>query len=117
MFSSMIQNLLSTSGHSSALQRAVQMNNQINNINSQWSPVEKTELPTAPGNNIQSFDKVLQASAKTKFGDLLTNSATRVNAQIYSNSVLKPQGVEQPTRSKIKELILVIPSIIIFEDS
>jgi soluble lytic murein transglycosylase-like protein len=54
---------------------------------------------------IQSFDKVLQASAKTKFGDLLTNPATRVSAQIYSNSVSKPQGVELPTKSKIQDII------------
>ena len=41
MFSSMIQNLLSSSGKSSAMQRAVQMNNYVNNLNSQWAPVEK----------------------------------------------------------------------------
>ena len=34
MFSSMIQNLLNSSGQSNAMQRAVQMRNQINTINS-----------------------------------------------------------------------------------
>ena len=106
MFSSMIQNLLSTSGQASAMQRAVQMNNQINNISLQWTPVSKAKPQDfVQSNNVQSFDKVLQASAKTKFGDLLTNPSTRVSAQIYSNSVSKPQGTELPTRSRIQEII------------
>ena len=105
MFSSMIQNLLSTSGQASAMQRAVQMNNQINNINSQWTPVSKATPLEMQDKGVQSFDKVLQASAKTKFGDLLTNPAMRVNAQIYSNSVSKPQGAELPTKSKIQDII------------
>ena len=41
MFSSMIQNLLSSSGKASAMQRAVQMNNYVNTLNAQWAPVEK----------------------------------------------------------------------------
>ena len=36
MFSSMIQNLLSTSGQASAMQRAVQMNNYANSIRNMW---------------------------------------------------------------------------------
>ena len=36
MFSSMIQNLLSSSGKASAMQRAVQMNNYVNTLNAQW---------------------------------------------------------------------------------
>ena len=47
----------------------------------------------------------MQASAKSKFGDLLTNPSTRVSAQIYSNSVAKSQSADLPTKSKIKELI------------
>ena len=101
----MIQNLLSTSGHTSAMQRAVQMNNQINTINNQWAPVAKNPQVSPELTKIQSFDKVLQASAKSKFGDLLTNPSTRVSAQIYSNSVAKSQSAELPTKSKIKELI------------
>lgn len=105
MFSSMIQNLLSTSGQSAAMQRAVQMNNQINSINSQWTPVSKANPIEIQNNNIQSFDKVLQASAKTKFGDLLTNPSTRVNAQIYSNSALSSKGAEPLSKSKIQDII------------
>lgn len=106
MFSSMIQNLLSTSGQSTAMQRAVQMNNYVNSINSQWAPVEKpTNLPQNTTNTV-SFDKVLQAGAKTKFGDLLTNPTTRVNAQIYTNTVQSVTPKEDySSKSKIKELI------------
>lgn len=85
MFSSMIQNLLTSSGKSSAMQRAVQMNNYVNNLNAQWNPVEKQQTQQLnTNNNIQSFDSVLKNSAKVKFGDLLTNPTTRVNANIYS---------------------------------
>lgn len=104
MFSSMIQNLLSSSGQSSAMQRAVQMNNYVNSLNSQWSPVEKTsQNPTKDG---VSFEKVLQSGAKTKFGDLLTNPTTRVNAQLYTNTVSgATQKADYSNKSKIKDLI------------
>ena len=109
MFSSMIQNLLSSSGQANAMQRAVQMNNQINKINSQWVPVEKTNAQNISmgSANIESFDKVLQAGAKVKFGDLLTNPATRVNAQLYTNTA-NSTGLGKPdytNKTKIKELI------------
>lgn len=105
MFSSMIQNLLSTSGRNSAIQRAVQMNNQINNINAQWQPVAKVPNSIQNKEIPVSFDKVLQTGAKIKFGDLLTNPATRVNAQIYTNTA---SGIKQKPisgKEKIKELI------------
>lgn len=103
MFSSMIQNLLSSSGQANAMQRAVQMNNYVNSINSQWAPVEKAStLKTEPA----AFDKVLQASAKAKFGDLLTNPATRVNAQLYTDKASSAVKKEDyTTKSKIKDLI------------
>ncbi len=105
MFSSMIQNLLSSSGQSSAMQRAVQMNNYVNTLNSQWTPVGKTQT-AIPKSSASTFDKVLQSSAKTKFGDLLTNPSTRVNAQLYTSTA---NGVSQKTdytsKSKIKDLI------------
>ena len=62
----MIQNLLNSSGQSNAMQRAVQMNNYVNSINSQWEPVQKCS-PTAQGmDNMKAFDKVLQATSKAK---------------------------------------------------
>lgn len=103
MFSAMIQNLLSSSGQSSAMQRAAQMNSYVNRLNTQWTPVENS-ANQVNAKNIESFDKVLKASAKTKFGDLLTNPATRVNATLYTN---KAEGItkDYSTKSKIKELI------------
>lgn len=105
MFSSMIQNLLTSSGKSSAMQRAVQMNNYVNNLNSQWAPVEKNANALPDTNNkIQSFDNVLKNSAQVKFGDLLTNPSTRVNANIYT---AKASGVAEKltTREQIKGLV------------
>ena len=105
MFSSMIQNLLSSSGQASAMQRAVQMNNYIDTFNSQWAPVSITDK-TALKPEVASFEKVLQSGTKTKFGDLLTNPTTRVNAQIYTNTVKSQQEKKDYTsKTKIKELI------------
>ena len=108
MFSSMIQNLLSSSGQSAAMQRAVQMRNQINTINSQWEPVNKAviNMPTSVGDKkIEPFEKVLQAGAKVKFGDLLTNPATKVNAQLYTNKAAEFVNTNISGKAKIKELI------------
>ena len=108
MFSSMIQNLLSSSGQSAAMQRAVQMRNQINTINSQWEPVNNTaiNMPTSVGDKkIEPFEKVLQAGAKVKFGDLLTNPATKVNAQLYTNKAAEFVNTNISGKAKIKELI------------
>ena len=108
MFSSMIQNLLSSSGQSAAMQRAVQMRNQINTINSQWEPVNKAviNMPTSVGDKkIEPFEKVLQSGARVKFGDLLTNPATKVNAQLYTNKAAGFVNTNISGKAKIKELI------------
>lgn len=111
MFSSMIQNLLSSSGKSSAMQRAVQMNNYAANLNAQWTPVNKQSEQTPDvSSKIQSFDNVLKNSAKVKFGDLLTNPTTRVNANIYtaqanSTTEKSSQTDKITTREQIKGLI------------
>lgn len=102
MFSSMIQNLLNSSGQASAMQRAVQMNGYINSFNQPTSN-QINNVETQSSNNI-SFDKVLKESSKTKFGSLLSNPATRVSAQIYSSAA---NGVTAPVnnKSKIKDMI------------
>lgn len=108
MFSSMIQNLLSSSGKSSAMQRAVQMNNYVNTLNAQWTPVEKqsqaadAQLP----NNIQSFDSVLKKSSNVKFGDLLSKPVTKVNANIYTAQASSPINTDKVTTlEQIKNLV------------
>ena len=105
MFSSMIQNLLSSSGQVNAMQRAVQMRNYANNISSQWEPVIKnaSEVPMNP--NAVSFDKVLHDGAKVKFGDLLSKPISRVDAQIYTNSVNPSKKEDFSSKLKIKDLI------------
>ena len=105
MFSSMIQNLLSTSGQSSAMQRAIQMQGNINRIQSQWSAVPK-QAATNASSDVSSFENVLKSTAKTKFGDLITNPSTRVNAQIYSATANGINNSSQlPTRAKIQEIV------------
>ena len=81
------------------------MNNYVNNLNSQWTPVEKNANALPDTNNkIQSFDNVLKNSAQVKFGDLLTNPSTRVNANIYT---AKASGAAEKvsTREQIKGLV------------
>lgn len=104
MFSSMIQNLLSNSGRSSAMQRAVQMNNYINTLNSQWTPVEKQTPAESQQAQIQSFDNVLKNSTKVKFGDLLTRPSTRVNANIYTSQAVS-SAEKVTTKEQIKNII------------
>lgn len=104
MFSSMIQNMLSSSGKSSAMQRAVQMNNYVNNLNSQWAPVEKQANKDKIQNGIQSFDSVLKNSAQVKFGDLLTNPSTRVNANIYTAQAATATD-KFSTKDQIKSIV------------
>lgn len=104
MFSSMIQNLLSNSGRSSAMQRAVQMNNYINTLNSQWTPVEKQTPAESQQAQIQSFDNVLKNSTKVKFGDLLTRPSTRVNANIYTSQAAS-SAEKVTTKEQIKNII------------
>ena len=104
MFSSMIQNLLSTSGKSSAMQRAAQMNNYINTLNSNWTPIEKQVVSNPQQTQIQSFENVLKNSTNVKFGDLLTKPSTRVNANIYSSQALS-SSEKVTTRDQIKNLV------------
>lgn len=105
MFSSMIQNLLSSSGQASAMQRAVQMNNYVNSMNAQLNPVQTAEAPVSK--EPVSFDKVLKDSSQMKFGQLLTNPATRVNAQIYTGQAAGAVNntKDYSSKTKIKELV------------
>lgn len=105
MFSSMIQNLLSSSGKASAMQRAVQMNNYVNTLNSQWAPVEKQNPALEKQQaQIQSFENVLKSSQSVKFGDLITRPVTKVNANIYSAQA--ESGTDKiSVREHIKNLV------------
>ncbi len=94
MFSKMIQNLLSSSGKSAAMQRYAALNNQVRSIKEQiygpQQPVAQNPMDTLyPANkkNVQSFENILQSSAKTDFGSLLLGpQAMNVKANIIKNT-------------------------------
>ena len=104
MFSSMIQNLLSTSGHSNAMQRAVQMNNYAKNLQTQWTTIPQSTNNAPITKNVATFDSVLKSTAQTKFGDLL-KPTTKVNAEIYSNTSNDISKNIYDTREKIQNLV------------
>lgn len=105
MFSSMIQNLLSSSGKASAMQRAAQMNNYVNTLNAQWAPVEKQNAAVENQQaKVQSFENVLKNSTSVKFGDLLARPVTKVNANIYSAQA-ESSTEKISTREQIKTLV------------
>lgn len=87
MFSEMIQGLLSSGGQANAMKRYQQVINYINGVPAKGEQTPKTsdiQLPNA--SSIQSFDKVLQSTAKAQFGTLLKNRGiSSVDASIYTN--------------------------------
>ena len=88
MFSEMIQSLLSSGGQANAMKRYNQVTNYINSANPRTdiSGSKQSEVPLPNSSNIQSFDKVLQSTAKAQFGTLLQNRGiTSVDASIYTN--------------------------------
>ena len=107
MFSSMLQNLLNSSGQTSAMQRAVQMNTYINKYNPQWAPVEKTSQQVSTAGNVESFDKVLKNSTTVKFGDLITKPSTKVSASIYTAQAETAANKISP-RQKIQDMVAKI---------
>jgi len=102
MFSNFIRNLLSTGGEANAMQRAMQINQKINMANYKNSGVTpQNPLDTIyPNNNknVQSFEKVLQASTTANFGTLLLNPKNlNVNAELVKpdSSNLLNQAIQQ----------------------
>ena len=84
----MIQSLLNSGGQANTIKRYQQMTNYIDGVPAK-ADMEKLnglngQLPDK--NNIQSFDKVLQSTAKSQFGTLLRNNGIKsVDAQLYTN--------------------------------
>lgn len=88
MFSEMIQSLLSSGGQANAMKRYNQVTNYINGAKPRTdiSTAKQSEVPLPNSSDIQSFDKVLQSTAKAQFGTLLQNRGiTSVDASIYTN--------------------------------
>ena len=102
MFSTMIQNLLSTSGEAAAAKRLTQLSSYVDTFNSQ---VNQTNAQNTQNTNIKSFDKVLKDTAQTKFGSLLLNPNTmKVNANIYANTA-SGTTLNNASKSQIMSLV------------
>lgn len=89
MFSGMIQNLLSSGGQQAIQQRAMQLQSYVNNVNN--NNVQPGALSNqVPSTGVQPFQEVLQSTAKSQFGGLLTNPATtEVQAEISTQPTLR----------------------------
>ena len=94
MFSKMIQNLLSSSGKSAAMQRYAALTNQVRSIQEQLygpqQPVAQNPMDTiypAEKKNTPSFENILQSTAKSDFGSLLLGpQAMNVKANLIKNT-------------------------------
>lgn len=103
----MIQGLLSSGGQQQTMQRAVQLQQYVNNINKpQSAPIPKQALVS--GETVKPFQEVLQSTAKSQFGSqfgsLLTNMpTTSVQAQISPQPELR--GYAQATKPQLLSMI------------
>ena len=99
MFSPMIQNLIATGGQKAAEQRAVQLQGYVN-TNALTQPVNSP----SQGASVQPFQQVLQSTAQSQFGTLLTTPATTsVQAQI----AVQPQLRDYAQSSKPQLLNMI----------
>jgi soluble lytic murein transglycosylase-like protein len=87
MFSEMIQSLINSGGQANTIKRYQQMNNYINGVPAKTDMEALNKMGALPSkDSVQSFDKVLQSTAKSQFGTLLKNrGVTSVDAQLYTN--------------------------------
>ena len=107
MFSNFIQNLLNTGGQTQAMQRYAQIANRVNNLN---APKESQNPPDTiyPNNqkvNAPSFEKVLQASAKSNFGTLLLDPKLKqVSATIASQQ--QTEEIPQTLQTSLNKALI-----------
>ena len=101
----MIQSLLNSGGQANTLKRYAQVNNYINGVPAQADMAKLKEMGGLPSSDkVQSFDKVLQSTAKTQFGTLLRNNGIRsVDAQLYANPNVSIS--KRTTRAEINSMI------------
>ena len=84
----MIQSLLSSGGQQTIQKRAVQLENYVNNVNNNQI-LPSTLQSEAPTGGIQPFQEVLQSTAQSQFGSLLTPATTEVQGQITAQPELR----------------------------
>lgn len=99
----MIQGLLSSGGQQATMQRAVQLQQYVKNINKpQSAPIPQQALTS--GETVKPFQEVLQSTAQSQFGSLLTNMpTTSVQAQISQQPELR--GYAQANKPQILNMI------------
>jgi soluble lytic murein transglycosylase-like protein len=106
MFSEMIQGLLSSGGQANAMKRYTQMTNYINGVpaKADQAALQKSDVQLPNASSVQSFDKVLQSTAKAQFGTLLKNRGiSSVDASIYTNPAVNFN--KRATRDEIISMI------------
>lgn len=97
MFSPMIQGLISTGGQKAAEQRAVQIQNYVNNLNGQMQTLVPPNIKT------QSFQDVLKSSSPANFGALLpAQGSMNVQAQIATPSL---RDYAKPSKPQLLSMI------------
>lgn len=95
MFSKMIQNLLSSSGKASAMQRYATLNSQIDGLKNKQSaqnlnPIDTIYPNHRINNDPNSFENILKSSTKTQFGSLLLGpQSMNVNGNIIKNQPIQ----------------------------
>lgn len=97
MFSAMIQGLLSTSGQKAAEQRALQLRGIQN------APTPSTNIVGQPS-SVQPFQEVLQSTAQSQFGSLLTNPGVK---NVQGEIAVQPQLREYAQVSKPQLLDMI----------
>ena len=106
MFSEMIQSLLNSGGQAKTMQRYAQMRNYIDGVpaKADLDAIKKASSQLPSKDSVQSFDKVLQSTAKTQFGSLLRNNGVKsVDAALYTNPSVNIS--KRPTRDQIMSMI------------
>lgn len=99
MFSPMIQNLISSGGQKAAEQRLVQIQNYVNSFDAKTQPLAPPANP-----NVKSFQEVMQSTAQSQFGNLLTNPANMsVQAQISAQPALRDYAT--PSKPQLLSMI------------
>ena len=106
MFSEMIQSLLNSGGQAKTLQRYAQVRNYIDGVpaKADMDAIQKASGQLPPKNSVQSFDNILQNTAKAQFGTLLRNNGIKsVDASIYTNPNVN--FTKRTTRDEIMSMI------------
>lgn len=119
MFSNFIQNLLNTGGQTQAMQRYAQISNRVNSFNASTEAQNPLDAIYPENKKVNSFEKVLQSSAKSNFGTLLLDPRLKqVNANIVSqapgvnlnNTIVEATAVQANNQQASKSQILNVVS-------